>query len=45
MKDLISQNRDWNEEAVRSHFNLYEADYILDIPLSHLDSDDSRYWK
>lgn len=45
VKDLISPNRTWNEEVVRSKFPSFEAELVLDILLSQHASDDIRYWK
>ncbi|XP_073041676.1 uncharacterized protein [Primulina eburnea] len=43
--ELISPDRTWNENLVRSIFPSFEVDRILETPLRNLDSDDIRYWK
>lgn len=45
VKNLISPTRIWKEDVVRALFPSFEAEYILDIPLSRRLSEDTRFWR
>lgn len=45
VKDLISLDREWKVDVVMELFPAFEAEYILDIPLSRHFLEDIRFWR